>query len=120
MENVYLSKYEHHRDGGRGDFMAAMISALPGWAQGTVRGWRKNAGGGELAHLWFLNYLFWLVAGFAVVAWVLDRLKIKENRKRVSALSWRWLWLVPVILVLQISVVGEVISGLLWFAWWNL
>ena len=120
MENVYLSKYEHHRDGGRGDFMAAMISVLPGWAQGTVRGWRKNAGGGELAHLWFLNYLFWLVAGFAVVAWVLDRLKIKENRKRVSALSWRWLWLVPVILVLRISVVGEVISWLLWFAWWIL
>ena len=80
---------------------------------GKVEGTCKR---GELAHLWFLGYLFWLVAGFAVVAWVLDKLVIKEEREKVGALSWRWLWLVPGILMLQI-LLGEVISALLWLAW---
>ena len=52
------------------------------------------------AHLWFLNYLFWLVLGFALIIRISHRFKWKPCP------SWMirspWLWLVPLTLLPQI------------------
>ncbi|SVC99566.1 uncharacterized protein METZ01_LOCUS352420, partial [marine metagenome] len=72
MDNVRLAKHISRSYDNVGDAKTPMVSELPQWIQDRMKRWRSDAGGGQLAHLWFLNYLFWLVAGFAVVAWVLD------------------------------------------------
>lgn len=120
MDNVRLAKHVSRSYDNMGA-KTPMVSELPNWIQNRMGRWRGRASGRELVHLWFLGYLFWLVAGFAVVAWVLDKLAVKEEREKVGTLSWRWLWLVPGILMLQILlgevILGEVIAGLLWLAW---
>ena len=92
MDNVRLAKHVSRSYDNMGA-KTPMVSELPQWIQDRMGRWRGRASGKELAHLWFLGYLFWLVAGFAVVAWVLDKLAIKEEQEKVGALSWRWLWL---------------------------
>ena len=55
-------------------------SEIPGWGAGAVEA-EGNSPGSRLDlssiqhfyHLWFLWFLLWLVAGFAVAAWVADR-----------------------------------------------
>ena len=121
MDNVYLTKYV--RPGG---IKGAVIAEMPGWAQARYNRWRDDANGGQLAHLWFLGYLFWLVAGFAVVAWGLDKLAVlREERDRVSTSSWLWLALVPIVLALLVlpvddygNSVSDLVAGLPWLTFW--
>jgi len=56
-------------------------------------------------HLWFLWFLCWLVAGFAIYATLLDRLNIKRIPQWFTASPWRYLWLIP-LTVLPQSVMG--------------
>ena len=53
-------------------------------------------------HLWFLYYLIWLVIGFALVAWIAKKRKMKPWPAWVIASPWRWLWLVPLTLLPQL------------------
>lgn len=58
----------------------------------------------NIGHLWFLSYLVWLVAGFAVVAFAIERLNIHRRSGPLRAGAWsRWLmWsLVPLTLLGQ-------------------
>jgi peptidoglycan/LPS O-acetylase OafA/YrhL len=51
------------------------------------------------SHLWFLWFLCWMAAGFAVCAWMAKRLGWSPKRRRWVT-SWRrYLWLVPVTFV---------------------
>jgi hypothetical protein len=52
-------------------------------------------------HLWFLWFLCWLVAGFAVYAKVADRLEWKGLPDRLILSPARLLWLVPLTMVPQ-------------------
>ena len=65
--------------------------------------WLDNIG-----HLWFLSFLVWLVAGFAVVALAIERLDIRHRSGAPWAGAWpRWLmWtLVP------LTVLGQWLMG---------
>lgn len=52
-------------------------------------------------HLWFLWYLCWLVAGFLLIAWVLDRLNLARPPGWLVFSPLLWLWLIPLTLLLQ-------------------
>lgn len=57
---------------------------------------------GELfAHLWFLWFLCWLVAGFAVCVVLVERLHVKKPPARWVSSSARYLWLVPLTMLPQ-------------------
>jgi len=56
-------------------------------------------------HLWFLWFLCWLIAGFAMYATLLDKLNIKRIPQRFTASPWRYLWLIPLTMLPQ-SVMG--------------
>ena len=88
-------------------------SEIPGWGAGAAEQDEGNGSEGALDlstiqrfyHLWFLWFLLWLVAGFALVAWVVDR----RASHRTGRASWpRWLmWsMVPLTIVPQLSM-GE-------------
>jgi len=47
-------------------------------------------------HLWFLYYLVWLVVGFIVSTWLLEKLKWKALPDWLITSPLRWLWLLPV------------------------
>jgi hypothetical protein len=59
------------------------------------------------AHLWFLYYLVWLIAGFAVVAWVARKLNWKPVPDWFVASPLRLLWLVPLTFVPQFFMVTD-------------
>jgi peptidoglycan/LPS O-acetylase OafA/YrhL len=46
-------------------------------------------------HLWFLWFLCWMVAGFALVAWVTGKTGLPLDWGRWVATPRRWFWLVP-------------------------
>ncbi|MBL9132369.1 MAG: acyltransferase family protein [Verrucomicrobiaceae bacterium] len=50
-------------------------------------------------HLWFLWFLCWMVAGFAIFAWIADRVGWRSVPRPWAHAWWRHLWLVPVTLV---------------------
>jgi hypothetical protein len=50
-------------------------------------------------HLWFLWFLCWMVAGFAVCAWLVDRLGWKPAPRSWVSSPLRYLWLVPLTMI---------------------
>ncbi len=58
--------------------------------------------GEALGHLWFLGLLCWLAAGFAVVAWVFEKLDWKTPRRLVLS-PFFWLGLVLLTLLPQMQ-----------------
>lgn len=50
-------------------------------------------------HLWFLWFLCWMVAGFAVCAWIANRIGWKPGARRWVNSPLRYLWLVPLTMV---------------------
>lgn len=46
-------------------------------------------------HLWFLWFLCWMVAGFAVVAWLAQRIGWKSRVRGWVTSPWRYAWLIP-------------------------
>ncbi len=51
------------------------------------------------AHLWFLWFLCWMVAGFTVCAWLVDRLGWKSVPRSWVSSPLRYLWLVPLTMI---------------------
>jgi peptidoglycan/LPS O-acetylase OafA/YrhL len=51
-------------------------------------------------HLWFLWYLWWLVAGFAMCAPLVNRLDIGKLPSRWVLAPLRYLWLIPLTMIL--------------------
>ena len=58
-----------------------------------------------LFHLWFLWFLLWLVAGFAIVAWAVDR---RDSHRSGQAIWPRWvMWsMIPLTIVPQLYMGG--------------
>ncbi len=52
-------------------------------------------------HLWFLSFLCWLVAGFAVYAWVAERFGWRGLPRVLMLSPLRMLWLIPLTAVPQ-------------------
>ena len=48
-----------------------------------------------LQHLWFLNYLCWLVAGFLVIVSIGKLLPVKRLPSWLTVSPLRWLWILP-------------------------
>ncbi len=46
-------------------------------------------------HLWFLWFLCWMVAGFAIWVWVAQKAGWTARTRAWAASPWRYLWLVP-------------------------
>ena len=85
-----------------------IVDQLPGWAQVVVIVLAVNwllAMIPIFAHLWFLYCLVWLVAGFAVVAWIARKLNWKPVPAWFVASPLRLLWLVPLTFVPQFFMV---------------
>jgi hypothetical protein len=81
---------------------------LPEWAQAAAIVLAVNwllAMIPIFAHLWFLYCLVWLVAGFAVVAWIARKLNWKPVPAWFVASPLRLLWLVPLTFVPQFFMV---------------
>lgn len=68
-------------------------------------------------HLWFLNYLLWLVAGFTVVAFLSRRMGWLRFPAALVTSRWRAVWFVPLVLLPQLFMVqtygADTASGLL-------
>ena len=63
--------------------------------------WRFLTGDEILAHLWFLWYLCWFVAAFAVYTTIADRTGWARRLQR-GILSWsRYLWIIPLTMLPQ-------------------
>lgn len=88
-------------------------SDISGWAAGAAETEGEDGESGRLDlstiqrffHLWFLWFLLWLVAGFAIVSWVLDR----RNPHRPEQATWpRWvMWsMIPLTIVPQLYMGG--------------
>jgi len=87
-----------------------IVDQLPGWAQGVAIVAAVNwllAMIPIFAHLWFLYYLVWLIAGFAAVAWVARKLNWKPVPDWFVASPLRLLWLVPLTFVPQFFMVTD-------------
>jgi peptidoglycan/LPS O-acetylase OafA/YrhL len=78
-----------------------MIKRLPTWAQILAAAALLPL----LAHLWFLWYLLWLVAGFVLVVRLARRLDWQPVSAWFIASPHRWLWLVTLTLVPQVFMV---------------
>jgi hypothetical protein len=52
-------------------------------------------------HLWFLWFLCWLVAAFALYAWLMGRLNRTSFSHRFVVSPYRYLWLIPLTLLPQ-------------------
>lgn len=50
-------------------------------------------------HLWFLWFLCWMVAGFAVCAWIANRIGWQPSPRRWVNSPLRYLWLVPLTMI---------------------
>ena len=84
-------------------------SEIPGWGAGAAD---EDDGNGSpdgldlssiqrFYHLWFLWFLLWLVAGFALVVWVVERRTAQDTRQA----SWpRWvMWaMIPITIIPQL------------------
>ncbi|MEM9455325.1 MAG: acyltransferase family protein [Myxococcota bacterium] len=57
-------------------------------------------------HLWFLWYLCWFVAGFVVVAWILERVSCPRPPAWLVLSPARYLWLIPLTLLPQLFMAG--------------
>jgi hypothetical protein len=57
------------------------------------------------AHLWFLWFLCWFVAGFAVVAWLSQLFQWNGLPARVVSSPYCWFWLLPLTLLAQLGMV---------------
>ncbi len=81
---------QHDPDAARdpGEPLVALLSSIPAM------------------HLWFLWYLWWLVVGFAVVAWILERWPLPLPPAGLVLSPARYLWLVPLTLLPQLSMSG--------------
>jgi peptidoglycan/LPS O-acetylase OafA/YrhL len=75
-----------------------ILYALPDWA---LIGLLILSFAPWFHHLWFLYYLVWLVAIFAVVTLLAQKLKIKMEPNRVVSSPLRFLWLVPLTFIPQ-------------------
>ena len=87
-----------------------IVDQLPGWAQVVAIVAAVNwllAMIPIFAHLWFLYYLVWLIAGFAVVASVARKLNWKPVPDWFVASPLRLLWLVPLTFVPQFFMVTD-------------
>ena len=88
-------------------------SEIPGWGAGAVDAEEDDGASGRLDlseiqrffHLWFLWFLLWLVAGFAIVAWAVDR---RDPHGSGQATWPRWvMWsMIPLTLVPQLYMGG--------------
>lgn len=100
--------------GGEGPEEGREWSDYPGWAAGALDLGEEEGGDGGQAgldlaeavnsfhHLWFLYFLLWLAAGFAAVAWAVDR----WGGGRPGAAAWPQLvmWsMVPLTLLPQLA-----------------
>lgn len=50
-------------------------------------------------HLWFLWFLCWMVAGFAVCAWIAKRIGWQPGPRRWVTSPLRYLWLIPLTMI---------------------
>ena len=57
---------------------------------------------GQFDHLWFLWFLCWLVAVFALGAWIVGRLPLPRLPRWISLSPVRFLWLIPITMVPQV------------------
>ncbi len=68
--------------------------------------------GQTLGHLWFLGMLCWLAAGFAVVAWVFEKLDWKTSRRLVlSPFFWLGLFLLTLLPQMQMGQMEHIGGG---------
>ena len=87
-----------------------IVEQLPGWAQTAAIVLAINwllAIIPIFQHLWFLYYLFLLVVGFAVIAWVARKLNWKPIPAWFVASPLRLMWLVPLTFVPQFFMVTD-------------
>jgi len=88
-------------------------SEIPGWGAGVVEAEEEDGSdtGLDLStiqrffHLWFLWFLLWLVAGFAIVAWAVDR---RDPHGSGQATWPRWVMssMIPLTIVPQLYMGG--------------
>ena len=88
-------------------------SEIPGWGAGAVETEEDDGSSGldlstiqRFFHLWFLWFLLWLVAGFAIVAWMVDR---RPDTHAEGQAGWpRWvMWsMIPLTIVPQLYMGG--------------
>jgi len=113
IDGLALSKDATGKD--EGDFFKELIRGLEE-KLGVLPGWAKAVSvivailyiGSVIPvfhHLWFLYYLAWLVAGFAIIAWLGRVFNLKPWPAWVIASPWRLLWLVPLTLSPQLFMV---------------
>ena len=87
-----------------------IVEQLPGWAQTAAIVLTINwllAIIPIFQHLWFLYYLFLLVVGFAVIAWVARKLNWKPIPAWFVTSPLRLMWLVPLTFVPQFFMVTD-------------
>ena len=100
---------------GGGDSLPEGIewSEIPGWGAGSADADNGDgsADGLDLSeiqrfyHLWFLWFLLWLVAGFALVAWVVDR-RVAQGSRQAEWPRWVMWTMIPLTLFPQL-LMGE-------------
>ena len=88
-------------------------SEIPGWGAGAVETENDNGSAARLDlseiqrfyHLWFLWFLLWMVAGFAIVAWAVGR---RDPHRAGQAVWPRWvMWsMIPLTIVPQLFMGG--------------
>jgi peptidoglycan/LPS O-acetylase OafA/YrhL len=52
-------------------------------------------------HLWFLHFLCWLVAGFAIWVWISPKLRLKRLPDAATLSPARYMWLIPLTMIPQ-------------------
>lgn len=68
------------------------------WFQSVIRGLVEFP---LLGHLWFLSFLCWLVAGFAIAISVGRAMGVPRMPEWISISGYRYLWLVPITAIAQ-------------------
>jgi len=89
-----------------GDFVKQIYEDLPGWGKvvGVVVGviWGLSMLP-IFHHLWFLFYLVVMILIFAGVVWLAGKFKLREWPAWVVASPARWLWLLPLTFLAQVT-----------------
>ncbi|MDE0376163.1 MAG: acyltransferase family protein [bacterium] len=88
-------------------------SEVPGWGAGAVETEEDDGSSGRLDlstiqrffHLWFLWFLLWLVAGFAIVAWAVDR-RVPHGSGQATWPRWVMWSMIPLTIVPQLYMGG--------------
>ena len=96
--------------GGKGPPSGVEWSELPGWGEGVKYDGEAESLSAwpEMHHLWFLWTLLWLVAGFAVVAWLVDGAE-RDSGASPGEGAWprRIMWMMlPLSLLPQLRMAG--------------